>query len=192
MRPSNPTLQAASRALFGQRERLVAEWSARLADRAAGSRTIPAELQARQVRLMIDVIAEMAGPLRREGAELWEKVCTHYGRTGAARGLLAGEVAEEFGALREILTRDLAGEVSALRGRQALAVLIHLNRVIDRGIGSAVAAYTDALVAELFARDGVPSEENALDAEELERVLAGLAGELVSLTTPPAEGNVTR
>ena len=108
MRPSNPALLAASRTLFEQRGQLVTDWAALLSDRAAGTRTVPAELMRRHLRLMVDLVAEMAGPMRREARELWEKACEHYGRTAAARGLVAGEVADEFSALREILTRDLA------------------------------------------------------------------------------------
>lgn len=184
MRPSNPTLLAASRTLFGSRKRLVAEWAARLADKATGSRTVPAELMQRDLHLMVDLVAEMAGPMRREARDLWEKACEHYGRTAAARGLVAGEVVEEFSALREILTRDLAADVAALRARRALAVLLHLNRVIDRGIAVAVAGYTDALVAELYVQDGVPSAGNALETADVERQLEALEHELQALTAP--------
>ena len=188
MRPSNPSLVVASRALFQERGKLVAEWGARLSDRAAGTRMVPAELMQRDLRLMVDLVAEMAGPMRREARELWEKACEHYGRTAASRGLVAGEVADEFSALREILTRDLAAGVAALRARRALAVLLHLNRVIDRGIAMAVAGYTDALVAELFVRDGVPSAENELETADVERRLGALEQELVALTAPPTGG----
>jgi hypothetical protein len=185
LRPSNPTLHAASRSLFEERGVLVAEWAARLSDRAAGSHNVPPELMERHLRLMVDLVAEMAGPLRRESRELWEKACQHYGRTAAARGLVAGEVAEEFSALRELLTRDLAASVAALRSRQALAVLLHLNRVIDRGIAVAVAGYTDALVAELYVQDGVPSAGNGLEPADVERHLSALERELVAVTLPP-------
>ena len=88
MRPSNPALLAASRTLFEQRGQLVTDWAALLSDRAAGTRTVPAELMRRHLRLMVDLVAEMAGPMRREARELWEKACEHYGRTAAARGLV--------------------------------------------------------------------------------------------------------
>ena len=188
MRPSNPALLAASRTLFEQRGQLVTDWAALLSDRAAGTRTVPAELMRRHLRLMVDLVAEMAGPMRREARELWEKACEHYGRTAAARGLVAGEVADEFSALREILTRDLAAGVAALRARQALAVLLHLNRVIDRGIAIAVAGYTDALVAELFVQGGVPSAGNGLETADVERQLGALERELLAVTAPPPGG----
>jgi hypothetical protein len=181
-------LVVASRTLFQERGKLVAEWAARLSDRAAGTRTVPADLMKRDLRLIIDLVAEMAGPMRREARELWEKACEHYGRTAAARGLVAGEVAAEFSSLREILTRDLAAGVAALRARQALAVLLHLNRVIDRGITVAVAGYTDALVAELFVQDGVPSAGNELETADVERQLGTLEQELAALVAPPTGG----
>lgn len=185
MRASNPALVAASRLLFDRREELVSEWTGRLGDRAAGTATVPVELMRRQLRLMVDLMAEMAGPLRREGGELWERACEHYGRTAAARGLAAGEVAEELSILREMLTRDLAARVAALRARQALAVLLHLNRVMDRGVAVAVAGYTDALVATLFAHDGVPSEQNELETADVEKQVIQLEQGLAALTTPP-------
>jgi hypothetical protein len=128
--------------------------------------------------------------MRREGRELWTRACEHYGRTAAARGLAAGEVIEELSALRELLTRDLAASVAALRARQALAVLLHLNRVIDRGIAVAVAGYTDALVATLFAQDGVPSAGNDLDTADIEKQLAVLEQELAALTAAPPSGEI--
>ena len=68
---------------------------------------------------------------------------------------------------------------------QALAVLLHLNRVIDRGIAVAVAGYTDALVAELYVQDGVPSAGNGLEPADVERHLSALERELVAVTVPP-------
>lgn len=164
------------------------EWAARLSDLGAGTRTIPTPLMRRDLRLMVDLVAEMAGPMRRETRELWEKASEHYGRTAAARGLAAGEVVEELSVLREILTRDLAAGVAALRARQAMAVLLHLHRVLDRGISVAVAGYTDTLVAGLMAQDGVPSAENELEASDLERQVGGLERELQTLLTPPSGG----
>jgi hypothetical protein len=190
LRPSNPSLLAASRLLFDRRDVLVADWMKRLGDKASGTATIPAKLMQRDLRLMVDLMAEMAGPMRREGGELWTKACEHYGRTAAARGLAAGEVAEELSALRELLTRDLAASVAALRARRALAVLLHLNRVIDRGIAIAVAGYTDALVATLFMQDGVPSAGNDLDTADIEKQLGVLEQELTLLTATPPSGEM--
>lgn len=188
MRQSNPGLQATARPLFEQRGQIVAEWGARLTTLGSGTRDIPSALMQRDLRLIVDLVAEMAGPMRREARELWEKVSEHYGRTAAARGLAAGEVVEELSVLREILTRDLAASIAALRARQAMALLVHLHKVLDRGIAVAVAGYTDTLVAELFAHDGVPSAGNELEAADLERQVEGLEKELHALLAPPTGG----
>lgn len=190
MRPSNPALIAASRLLFDRRDALVADWMRRLGEKASGTATIPAALMQRDLRLMVDLMAEMTGPMRREGGELWARACEHYGRTAAARGLSAGEVTEELSALRELLTRELAASVAALKARRALAVLLHLNRVVDRGIAMAVAGYTDALVATLFMQDGVPSAGNDLDTADIEKQLNALEHDLAALTTSPPTGEM--
>ncbi|HVX87400.1 MAG TPA: hypothetical protein VG940_00625 [Gemmatimonadales bacterium] len=188
MRPSNPALLAASRSLFERRRQLTSDWAARLSEQHTGSRDFPPALLERELRLLVDLVAEMAGPLRREAREIWDKAASHYGRTAAARGLVAGEVVDEFSAFREILTRELAAGVAALRPRRAMAVLLHLHRVIDQGIVQAVAGYTDALVAELFIQDGVPTAGNALEAADIERQLSALEQELQQLLSAPAGG----
>ncbi|HRZ09637.1 MAG TPA: hypothetical protein P5319_07040, partial [Gemmatimonadales bacterium] len=56
------------------------------------------------------------------------------------------------------------------------------NRVLDKGIGVAVVGYTDALVATIFAQNGVPSPGTSVDAEEVGRQLEQLEGELAAVT----------
>lgn len=145
-------------------------------------------MMVRQLRLLVDIVAEMAGPLRREAGEVWTKACDHYGRMAAARGLVAGEVVDEFGAFREILTRDLAASVAALRARRGLAVLLHLNRVIDRGIGVAVAGYTDALVTDIVASADSPAPGFSIEAADVERDIHALELELQTFLSAPAGG----
>ena len=89
---------------------------------------------------------------------------------------------------RHLILVGISGSGKNTVGRLAAKQL----RTNFSDIDELIVAGSGQPVAELFARDGVPSEENALDAEELERVLAGLACELASLITPPAAGNVTR
>jgi hypothetical protein len=55
--------------------------------------------------------------------------------------------------------------------------------VLDRGIAVAVVGYTDALVATLFAQNGVPAESSEYDAAEMERQLRALEQELGGLIT---------
>jgi hypothetical protein len=38
-----------------------------------------------------------------------------------------------------------------------MAIILHLNRTLDKGIAVAVVGYTDALVATLFSQNGVPA-----------------------------------
>ena len=46
----------------------------------------------------------------------------------------------------------------------------------------AVVGYTDALVATIFAQNGVPSPGTAVDADEVGRQLEQLEGELAAVT----------
>lgn len=156
MRPSHPTLVAVSRALAADREALVAEWVRWTLDRVAAVPTVRAETLRRQLGVIVDILIEMAGPLRRQAVELWLTACEGYGRTAAERGLAAGEVVEEIQYLRELLIRHLSEVIAALPARASLATVLRLNRLLDTGIAHAVVGYTDALVETLFNRGGVP------------------------------------
>jgi hypothetical protein len=134
------------------------------------------------LRLIIELLGEMVGPVRRETKPVWYHACEHYGRLAAARGLAAGEVVDEMQFLRELLIRSLAPILAAMRPRQAMAIMLQLNRVFDKGIGVTVVGYTDALVATIFAQNGVPSPGTAVDAEEVSRQLEQLEGELAAVT----------
>ena len=63
--------------------------------------------------------------------------------------------------------------------------MLRLNRVIDKGIAVAVVGYTDALVATLFAQNGVPASGTEYDRAEVERQLDALEQELTSLIKQP-------
>lgn len=193
MRASQPALLAAGRVIAEMRDTMVAQWVGWLGDRMGTASTIPRPAVEREFRLIIDTLAELVGPLRREVRPVWFNICEHYGRVAAARGLAAGEVVEELQYLRELLIRQLAPVLAAMRARQGMAIMLRLNRVIDKGVAVAVVGYTDALVATLFAQNGVPgpsSEEEAagvdrqLDALEHELRLA--AGKLVPTRVAPA------
>lgn len=193
MRASQPALLAAGRVIAEMRDTMVAQWVGWLGDRMGTASTIPRPAVEREFRLIIDTLAELVGPLRREVRPVWFNICEHYGRVAAARGLAAGEVVEELQYLRELLIRQLAPVLAAMRARQGMAIMLRLNRVIDKGVAVAVVGYTDALVATLFAQNGVPgpsSEEEAagvdrqLDALEYELRLA--AGKLAHRPVTPA------
>ena len=89
---------------------------------------------------------------------------------------------EELQHLREILTLHLAPELARMRQRQAMAVILRLNRIFDRGLALAVVGYTDALVATIFAQNGVPPADVHLDVADMARQTASLAEELAFVT----------
>jgi hypothetical protein len=184
VRASQPSLLVAGRIIAEMRDSMVSQWAEWLATRQAGSHTIPRATIERELRLVFDVMAEMVGPLRREVNSIWFHVCEHYGRIASARGLAAGEVVEELQFLRELLIRNLAPILVAMRARQGMAIMLRLNRVIDKGIAVAVVGYTDALVATLFTQNGVPSMNGGRDYDEVERQLDTLEQELQAVAKP--------
>src|SRR3954465_4669082 len=101
---------------------MVLQWADWLGDRITAAPTIPRSTVEREFRLLLDVIAEMVGPLRREVNSIWFSVCEHYGRVAAARGLAAGEVVEELQFLRELLIRNLAPVLAEMRALLVLAI----------------------------------------------------------------------
>jgi hypothetical protein len=182
MRSSHSTQLAAAKAIADVREIMVAEWADWLAARnAAGN--LPPALVERELQLVIDALIEMLGPLRREAKLVWSQVLEHYGRTGAARGLAAGEVVEELQHLRTLLIKYIGAGVAAMRPRRAVAVFIRLSNVIDGGIAQAVVGYTDALVASLMMTDRHLTPLTETSPDDFERQLAGLEDELATITT---------
>jgi hypothetical protein len=182
LRASQPALLAAGRLIADSRDALVAEWSTRLGDKLTASSSFPQNLVQRHLRLLVDLTAESVGPFRREVMPIWMRSCERYGRTAAARGLAAGEVVEELQHLRELLTVHLAPAVTTMRPRQSLAIMLRLNRLVDRGIATGVVGYTDSLVATLFAQNGVPHVDAEHDLPDLERQLARLEHDLAVLS----------
>jgi hypothetical protein len=164
------------------RDSMVSQWTEWLKDRTTGAHTIPRSTVEREFRLLFDVMTEMVGPLRREVNAVWFHTCEHYGRIASARGLAAGEVVEELTYFRELLIRNLAPVLVAMRARQGMAIMLRLNRVIDKGIAVAVVGYTDALVATLFSQNGVTSFRADQDSAEVERQLDALEQELQALS----------
>lgn len=183
MRASQPSMLAAGRIIAEMRDAMVSEWADWLGDRMTSAPTIPRSTVEREFRLLFDVMAEMVGPLRREVNTVWFHVCEHYGRVGSARGLAAGEVVEELQFLRELLIRNLAPVLVAMRARQGMAIMLRLNRVIDKGVAVAVVGYTDALVATLFSQNGVPLHGAEHDVVEVERQIDALEQELQAVST---------
>ena len=59
--------------------------------------------------------------------------------------------------------------------------MLRLNRVIDKGIAVAVVGYTDALIATLFAQNGVPAVAAEYDTTDVERQLDAIEQQLQGL-----------
>jgi hypothetical protein len=182
VRASQPALLAAGRVIAELRDSMVSQWADWLGDRLTTAPTIPRSTVEREFRLLFDVMTEMVGPLRREVNAVWFHVCEHYGRVASARGLAAGEVVEELQFLRELLIRNLAPVLVAMRARQGMAIMLRLNRVIDKGVAVAVVGYTDALVATLFSQNGVPAFGADHDVGDVERQLDTLEQELQAVS----------
>ena len=155
-RHSAPTLLAVGRSIAAAKDELVVGWSRWIAEREPGGRTLENGELRRTLHLIVDLLELMTGPLRREGRETWFAATELYGRLAEARGLSAGEVVEEFQYLRELLIVELGDLIVALPARQQLPVVLRVNRVCDVGVANAVVGYTDALVAKMFSKDGVP------------------------------------
>lgn len=179
LRASHPTLVAASRAIAEHRDAMAARWIEWLGDRVTGTSAASLALVEEEFRLILDLFAVLVGPLRREAKPVWQRVAEQYGRQAAARGLAAGEVVEEMQYLRELLIRYLSPAIAAARPRQGMALLLRLNRLVDRGVAMAVVGYTDAMVATLIPQgDGRPDPPPTADPEEERARFASLRGEL--------------
>jgi hypothetical protein len=181
MRPSNPALNALTDLLRVQRDLLVAQWSEWIAQRMTQAPHIQRPTVERHLGLLVDVLTETAGPLRRHATELWFTACEVYGQTAAARGLAAGEVVEELQQLRELLIRELSEPIATLPPRQSIAAVLRLNRTLDRGLAHAVVGYTDALIETLLNRRGVPLVASEPAEDEVLQRLEHLEEELAEL-----------
>lgn len=164
---------------------MVQQWVTWLGDRLTATSAIPPALVADELKLLLDVFASTVGPLRRETRAIWGRVTEEYGRHAAIRGLAAGEVVEEMQYLRELLIRSLAPSIAALRPRQGMALLLRLNRLVDRGVAMAVVGYTDELAASLVASEDNGAGRRTPDPAELNSALAAMRAELMRTISPP-------
>ena len=88
---------------------------------------------------------------------------------------------EELQYLRELLIRRIGPVLTPLRQRQAMAIILRLNTILDKGIAVAVVGYTDALVATLFTQNGVPAPDSALDQHDIQKQLEQIETELAAV-----------
>ena len=155
-RQSAPTLLRIGRGIDAAKGSLVAEWLAWLNERQTGSPTVEAGDLERPLRLILDLLVHMTGPMRHEAKEAWFAATELYGRLAEARGLSAGEVVDEMQHLRELLLVNLADLFVALPVRHQLPAMLRISRVLDAAVSNATVGYTDALVEKMFSKDGVP------------------------------------
>ncbi len=148
----------------------MASWATWIRERQTGSSLDESALE-RTHCLIIRLLAHMTGPLRREARETWFEAAELYGRLAESRGLSAGEVVDEFQHLRELLIVELGDLIVALPARQQLPAVLRMNRVCDLGVSNAVVGYTDALVAKMFGKDGMPVQVPTEDS--VRELLAG-------------------
>jgi hypothetical protein len=179
-RPSAPTLLAVGRAIGNERSTLAERWGAWIVARGADGHVLSPGDLGRVLHVLVSVLGHMAGPLRREARETWLAATELFGRLAEARGLSAGEVVDELQHLRELLIVELGDLIVAMPARQQMAAVLRLNRVCDLGVANAVVGYTDALVAKMFSRDGVPVP-TADSVQELLSQLGALEAELARL-----------
>ena len=165
---------------------MVEQWILWLGDRVTATNSVPTHIVRQEFALLIDVFGTMVGPLRRETKAIWGSVAELYGRHAAVRGLAAGEVVEEMQYLRELLIRFLAPSIAALRPRQGMALLLRLNRLVDRGVAMAVVGYTDELAASLLPESATEAGRRTPDPVELTHALDLLNAELVRTITVPS------
>ena len=184
-RQSAPTLTFVSRGILAGREALVDRWAQWIAARQTGSQqTVESCELRRNLSLIVSLLAHMTGPLRREARETWYAATELFGRLAEARGLSAGEVVDELQHLRELLIVEVGDLIVAMPSRQQLPAVLRLNRVCDVGVSNAVVGYTDALVAKMFSKDGVPVP-TADSLKELLAQIHALETDLKSLERRP-------
>ena len=181
MRPSTNTMAAVARILLERRDKIHTEWSDWIAKRLRSAPHVRRETIERQLDLILEILTELTGSLRREGNGLWLSTSEWYGRTAALRGLAAGEVVEEFQYLRELLIRHLSELATSLVPRQSMAAALRLNRLLDTATAHAVVGYTDALVESLLETQGIPLGAHETEESEVEDRLAQLERELAQL-----------
>lgn len=181
MRSPQPTFAAVGRVIESRRDDLVAAWSRWIAERMTQAPDIDRPTVERHLALLLDILVEMTGPLRRMVTDLWFTAFEAYGRTAAARGLAAGEVVEEIQHLRELLIRSLSEVIVEMGDRHSMATVLRLNGILDKGIAHAVVGYTDALVETMFNQRGVPLTALSPADWEVGKRLEQLEDELANL-----------
>jgi len=179
----NPTsaLAAIRRALAEERTALHRAWVTWIVKRLSTMEQVPLGLLERQLGVLLDLLIELTGPLRREVSDLWLDAAEWYGNTAAERGLAAGEIVEEFQYLRELLIRRLSELTDPGTQGHPMGGVIRLNQLLDSGLAHAVVGYTDTLVESLLEGRGIPMGRPDHKEADIENRLKHLEKELVKL-----------
>ena len=156
-------------------EKIVARWLSEVTKRLERRPRRLVDLLGDFCETFVRILPEVLGPYRRRVRPVWQEAANLYGELAAQRGLVAGEVIEEFQVLRVSLIRVLYAEpLTPPDVVPAMREVLRLNRLVDQGVTHACIGYTDSLFSATVAGTGVP--ESVTD-ELLDRV-AGRLGEI--------------
>ena len=138
-------------------EKIVARWLSEVTKRFERRPQQLVALLGDFYETFVSILPEILGPYRRRVRAVWQEAANLYGELAAERGLVAGEVIEEFQVLRVSLIRVLYAEPrlppDVVPGMREV---LRLNRLVDQGVTHASIGYTDSLVSALVAGPGVP------------------------------------
>ncbi len=138
-------------------EKIVARWLSEVTKRLERRPQQLVDLLRDFYETFVSILPAILGPYRRRVRPVWQEAANLYGELAAERGLVAGEVIEEFQVLRVSLIRVLYAEPrmppDVVPGMREV---LRLNRLVDQGVTHASIGYTDSLVSALVAGPGVP------------------------------------
>ncbi|MDE0359204.1 MAG: hypothetical protein OXN92_15905 [Gammaproteobacteria bacterium] len=143
--------------VIARSDKIVARWLSEVTKRFERRPQQLVELLRDFYETFVSILPEILGPYRRRVRPVWQEAANLYGELAAERGLVAGEVIEEFQVLRVSLIRVLYAEPrmppDVVPGMREV---LRLNRLMDQGVTHASIGYTDSLVSALVAGPGVP------------------------------------
>ena len=143
--------------VIARSDKIVARWLSEVTKRFERRPQQLVELLRDFYETFVSILPEILGPYRRRVRPVWQEAANLYGELAAERGLVAGEVIEEFQVLRVSLIRVLYAEPrmppDVVPGMREV---LRLNRLVDQGVTHASIGYTDSLVSALVAGPGVP------------------------------------
>lgn len=138
-------------------EKIVARWLSEVTKRLERRPRQLVELLGDFYETFVGMLPAILGPHRRRVRSVWQEAANLYGEFAAQRGLVAGEVIEEFQVLRVSLIRVLYAEpLMPPDVVPGMREVLRLNRLVDQGVTHASIGYTDSLVSALVAGPGVP------------------------------------